>query len=108
MARKCREQLRLMLTFGSLAHNAPINRGSRRSDSADFCFLDTEIFREYRHEAHLSAKQPRSRASPWFSSSYGDRSRPQHIERTPRPRTQKAVCLSESNKTEADKCRLIP
>jgi hypothetical protein len=82
-----------MLTFKAQRHNAPINKGGRRTDSAAFCFLHKDKFRDYRDEAHLSTKQPRAGSPPWFPSPYGNRRWPQHPECTPRTWSQEAICL---------------
>jgi ribonuclease P protein component len=82
-----------MLTFAQLSHNAPINKGGRRTDSAAFCFLDTDLRKDYSNEAHFSAEQLGSRASSRFPFADVDGCWPQHPERTPCTRSQEAVGL---------------
>ncbi len=85
-----------MLTFDRQGHNAPINKGGRRTDSAAFCFLDTDFIKDYRDEAHLSTEQSCTRTPSRFSPADVNRQRSQHPERSPCPWPQKTVCLIQA------------
>jgi ribonuclease P protein component len=91
-----------MLTFDSPKHNARNNKGGRRMDSVAFCFFDTDLIKEYAHEAHFSAKQSRACTSSRLSSSYGNSIWPGNFECTPRTRPQKTVCLISDAAAAAD------
>jgi ribonuclease P protein component len=96
-----------MLTFTQLSHNAPINRGGRRTDSVAFCFLDTDLRKDYSNEAHFSAEQPGSRASSWFPFADVDGCWPQHPERAPCTRSQEAVGLIDQEKADMARYSVI-
>jgi ribonuclease P protein component len=82
-----------MLTFSSpdsIGHN---NRSGRCADSAAVFISRRKKFKDYSHEAHLSAEQSRACPSPRFSSPYVNRCWPQHPERTSRTRPQETLGL---------------
>jgi ribonuclease P protein component len=82
-----------MLTFKQPAHKCALNTGGRRMDSATVFVLNIKISKDYAHEAHLPAEQPRPRTSPRFPPAHVDRKGSRHPERTPRARSQEAVGL---------------
>ena len=82
-----------MLTFHHADRIGHFNRKGRWTDSATIFISRRKKFKDYSHEAHFSAEQSRACPSPRFSSSYVNRCRPQHPERTSRPRPQEAVGL---------------
>ncbi len=90
-----------MLTFAPPSHNARINKSGSRPDSAALCFFKTDLFKEYAHEAHFSAKQSRAGSSSRFPSSYVDSRWTQYIECTPGAWPQEAFCLIHKAKAGA-------
>jgi ribonuclease P protein component len=82
-----------VLTFASPRHNAPTIKSGRWTDSAAFCFLQTDLRKDYSNEAHISAEQPGSRAPSRFPFADVDGCWPQHPERPPCTRSQETVCL---------------
>ena len=82
-----------MLTFAVPERIGHINKGGRWTDSAAL-FISRRIkFKDYSHEAHLSAEQSRACPSPRFSPPHVDCCWPQHPERPPRAWPQEAVGL---------------
>jgi ribonuclease P protein component len=82
-----------VLTFARSGHNAPIIQGGRRADSAALSLHQTDLRKDYSNEAHFSAEQLGALAPSWFPFTDVDCCWPQHPECTPRPRSQKTVCL---------------
>ena len=91
----------------TVAHNAPINQGGRATDSVAFCFLDTDLPKDYSNEAHFSAEQFGSRPPSWFPPADVDGCWPQHPERPPRTRSQEAVGLITEIKADMARYSVI-
>jgi ribonuclease P protein component len=82
-----------MLTFTAPRPNGPPQTGSRPIDSAAVSISKADLPKDYRHEAHLSTKQPCARSSSRFPPAHVNCSWPQHLEWSPRAWPQEAVGL---------------
>jgi ribonuclease P protein component len=82
-----------MLTFAEPSHKRPINKGGRRADSAAVFILNAQNTKDYAHEAHLPAKQPRPRSPSRIPSADVNRQRSCDPERSPCTWPQEAVGL---------------
>jgi ribonuclease P protein component len=83
-----------MLTFTAPNRIGHVNKGGRSTDSAALFISRRKKFKDYSHEAHLSAEQSRACPPPRFPSAHVDRRRPQYPERSPRAWPQEAVGLT--------------
>jgi ribonuclease P protein component len=82
-----------VLTFSAPDRIGHVNKGGRWTDSAAFFILVRIKFKDYSHEAHFSAEQPRACPPPRFPPAHVDRRWPQHPEFAPRAWPQEAVGL---------------
>jgi ribonuclease P protein component len=93
-----------MLTFAAPQPNGPPQTGGRRKDSAAASILKADLLKDYRHEAHLSTKQPCARSSSRFPPAHVNCCWPQHIERSPCAWSQKAVGLKQNTMPDRATC----
>ena len=85
------------LTFTLSDRNGHVNKSGHCTDSVAL-FISRRIkFKDYSHEAHFSAEQSRACPPPRFSPAHVNCRWPQHPERPPCARPEKAVGLSRSS-----------